>query len=173
MPLSSLRILVVDDSEPLRYPRTILLRRAGAIVLEAETGRGALTVLETEPLDLAIVDVNLPDMSAIESSDAMQARTESASIPAICASASERPYRLPPSRRSFRNRSTRRNSSVRFSGWSGVEPPRRAVNCQRPTDSVARPSSRRIVLTSSLTLRVSPTDASPAGWDDYASEEVA
>ena len=94
--LSALRIMVVDDYEPLRYLKTILLRRGGARVVEAKSGREALQILELEPIDLAVLDINLPDMSAIELGEAMRADAETALIPVIYTSASERPAGLAP-----------------------------------------------------------------------------
>ena len=96
MALLALRILVVDDYEPLRYLKAILLRRSGATVIEAKSGREALKILEVEPVDLAVLDINLPDMSAIELGEAMRADAETASIPVIYTSASERPVGLAP-----------------------------------------------------------------------------
>ena len=66
MPLSTVRVLTVDDYEPLRYLKSILLRRAGAVVCEAKCGEEALQMLRTERPDLALLDINLPDMSAKE-----------------------------------------------------------------------------------------------------------
>jgi CheY-like chemotaxis protein len=96
MPLSTLRILLVDDYEPMRELKKILLRRAGTVVLEARNGREALRILETEPLDMAILDINLPDMSAMELGKAIQANGEASSLPLIYTSASERPPHLNP-----------------------------------------------------------------------------
>jgi CheY-like chemotaxis protein len=96
MPLSTLRILLVDDYEPMRELKKILLRRMGPVVIEAQSGREALKILETEPLDLAILDINLPDMSAIELSEAIQPSGGTAPLPVIYTSASERPHHLDP-----------------------------------------------------------------------------
>ncbi len=96
MPLSNVRILLVDDFEPLRHLKSLLLRKAGALVFEAKNGREALRCLETERLDLALLDINLPDMSAMELSEANRADGETASLPVIYTSVSERPDRLDP-----------------------------------------------------------------------------
>ena len=57
------RVLVVDDSESNLYVISTWLRRAGYDVTEARMGRDAMDLLQTKPFDLAILDVNLPDMS--------------------------------------------------------------------------------------------------------------
>jgi CheY-like chemotaxis protein len=90
MPLSKLRILVVDDYEPIRFLKARLLRKSGAEVLEAKSGAEALKILETEKIDLAVLDINLPDMSAMQLRDLLRAAPATASLPLIYTSASER-----------------------------------------------------------------------------------
>ena len=96
MPLSTVRVLIVDDYEPLRYLKSILLRRAGAVVCEANCGEEALQMLRTERPDLALLDINLPDMSAKELSERMRADPVTAAVAVIYTSASERPSQLEP-----------------------------------------------------------------------------
>jgi PAS domain S-box-containing protein len=60
------RILNVDDNEPMRYARTRILRRAGYEVLEAATGPEALRLATVNPVDLVLLDVNLPGLSGFE-----------------------------------------------------------------------------------------------------------
>jgi CheY-like chemotaxis protein len=96
MPLSTLCVLVVDDYEPLRYLKATLLRRVGAVVREAKCGREALTMLETEQLDLALLDFNLPDMSAKELCQRMRDNPAIPALPVIYTSASDRPDPLDP-----------------------------------------------------------------------------
>ena len=55
------RILVVDDEADLVATYTRLLSRVGFRVVSAPTRRDGLTVLEREPIALAIVDLHLPD----------------------------------------------------------------------------------------------------------------
>jgi serine phosphatase RsbU (regulator of sigma subunit)/CheY-like chemotaxis protein len=63
-PLSSTaRILVVDDKESNRYVLATWLRRAGYEIVEAATGEEALAKAAASPVDLVVLDVNLPDMS--------------------------------------------------------------------------------------------------------------
>ena len=60
------RILILDDELPLLQSLSRDLGRAGHECLLAETGRAALQLLEGSAPDLAILDVQLPDMSGIE-----------------------------------------------------------------------------------------------------------
>lgn len=63
-PLPSIaRILVVDDKASNRYVLSTWLRRAGYDTIEAATGEEALATVAAEPVDLVVLDVNLPDMS--------------------------------------------------------------------------------------------------------------
>ncbi|MBW8863025.1 MAG: sigma-54-dependent Fis family transcriptional regulator, partial [Acidobacteria bacterium] len=60
------RILVVDDERSMRELLAIVLRREGYEVLLAENGRGAIDMLEREPVDLLISDIKMPDLSGVE-----------------------------------------------------------------------------------------------------------
>ncbi|HSP70907.1 MAG TPA: response regulator, partial [Gaiellaceae bacterium] len=60
------RILNVDDYEGARYVRTKLLRQAGFEVEEAANGMQALEMLAAGGFDLALLDVNLPDIDGYE-----------------------------------------------------------------------------------------------------------
>jgi len=57
------RVLVVEDHAPLRKAIAGLVAESGAEVLEAETERDAIALLDPPP-DLIICDVYLPDGSA-------------------------------------------------------------------------------------------------------------
>lgn len=57
------RLLVVDDSESNLYVISTWLRRAGYDVIEARLGADALQLLDSMAFDMAILDVNLPDMT--------------------------------------------------------------------------------------------------------------
>src|SRR4249919_1426915 len=60
------RILVVDDERSMRELLAIVLRREGYEVLLAENGRGAIEILEREPVDILISDIKMPDLSGVE-----------------------------------------------------------------------------------------------------------
>jgi signal transduction histidine kinase len=58
-------VLVVDDNDANRFAKTAWLRRAGFRVSEAATGRDALEALNIQPIDVVLLDINLPDMSGL------------------------------------------------------------------------------------------------------------
>jgi len=60
------KILIVDDEPSMRELLEIVLRREGHEVFTAPNGRGAIEVLEREPIDLLISDIKMPDMSGVE-----------------------------------------------------------------------------------------------------------
>jgi CheY-like chemotaxis protein len=59
-------ILNVDDNEPMLFARSTMLRTEGFHVLEAQTGRAALQILEDHVPRLVLLDVHLPDMSGLD-----------------------------------------------------------------------------------------------------------
>jgi signal transduction histidine kinase len=59
-------ILVVDDNDAARFVKVQVMRRAGFDVVEASTGLEALQLARSQQFDLAIVDVNLPDIHGFE-----------------------------------------------------------------------------------------------------------
>lgn len=63
------RVLVIDDSSTMRKIVSRSLRQAGLDfdeILEAGDGQEALTLLETEKVDLILSDINMPNMDGIE-----------------------------------------------------------------------------------------------------------
>ncbi len=62
-----MRAIVVDDSRAIRAILKRMLCDMGFTVSEAEDGRAALEVLaQTGPLDLALVDWNMPGMDGLQ-----------------------------------------------------------------------------------------------------------
>ncbi len=59
-------VLVVDDEQVMREILEALLRQAGYSVRLAETGEQGIRIVDREPVDLAVVDVMLPDISGLK-----------------------------------------------------------------------------------------------------------
>lgn len=60
------RILVVDDEESMCNFMEIMLRKEGYEVSTAQSGKDAVTLLDSEAPDLVISDIMMPEMSGIE-----------------------------------------------------------------------------------------------------------
>ncbi|HEY2299430.1 MAG TPA: SpoIIE family protein phosphatase [Jatrophihabitans sp.] len=84
----SATVLVVHDSEGTRLVFADWLRRAGYTVVEAATGEEALSQITRTAIDLALVDVFLPDMSGLQVGDQIKSGRATAAIPVLLVSAS-------------------------------------------------------------------------------------
>jgi DNA-binding response OmpR family regulator len=60
------RILLVDDNTQIRASLSKLLVCAGYDVSDASNGRDALRKLASEPVDLVVTDLVMPEMEGIE-----------------------------------------------------------------------------------------------------------
>jgi two-component system nitrogen regulation response regulator NtrX len=60
------RILVVDDEKNIRRTLSMVLEGEGHAVLTAESAEEAFEVLETEDVDLVVLDLRLPGMGGLE-----------------------------------------------------------------------------------------------------------
>ena len=78
MPTASteaLRVLVVDDSAPLRERVCLALEQAGLnVVGEASDGARALIQAEAQRPDVVLMDVSMPGMGGIEATRALRNR---------------------------------------------------------------------------------------------------
>jgi DNA-binding response OmpR family regulator len=81
---SAARVLVVDDEQPLRRLLRLYLEKEGYEVVEANNGLDALSLLRRGGVDLALVDVMLPELDGFEV--VRRIRTESG-IPIILVTA--------------------------------------------------------------------------------------
>jgi two-component system chemotaxis response regulator CheY len=79
-------ILIVDDSLLMRtaLKRTIdMVGIETASITEASNGIEALEVLESNPVDLILTDINMPEMNGIELIHCLKEKSEYANIPVI------------------------------------------------------------------------------------------
>lgn len=63
---SQIRILVIEDEEPIRLTLKTVLEEEGYIIGEAETGARALDLIKQEFFDIWLVDYRLPDMNGLD-----------------------------------------------------------------------------------------------------------
>lgn len=64
--VSDARILVVEDEPSIREVVSLYLRRAGYQVMVADDGRKALESLASQPPDLVVLDLMLPEIDGLE-----------------------------------------------------------------------------------------------------------
>ena len=64
--LTGVRVLIVEDEEPVRRPMLRYLARKGAQVEEASDGAEALTRLRERPVDVILADLRMPRMGGME-----------------------------------------------------------------------------------------------------------
>jgi signal transduction histidine kinase len=68
------RVLVVEDNPVNQRLASALLARAGYRVHIASTGREALRVLDNEAFDIVLMDVQMPDMTGVETTKQIRRR---------------------------------------------------------------------------------------------------
>jgi DNA-binding response OmpR family regulator len=76
-------ILVVDDERDLADVLTYNLQKAGYDTSAAGTGRQALDVVASKPIDLIVLDVMLPELSGTEVASRIRTNPATAHIPII------------------------------------------------------------------------------------------
>lgn len=80
-------VLVCDDTPAKRYVIASWLRREGFTVLEAETGAEAIEIAHHGNIDLAVLDVHLPDMSGLDVCASIKGDPRTAATPVMHISA--------------------------------------------------------------------------------------
>jgi len=82
--MSSLRILLVDDSPTMRRILVNSLKRLGYDeIIEAENGREALDKLHAEQFNFIVTDWNMPEMDGLTFVKTVKEESNSATIPIL------------------------------------------------------------------------------------------
>jgi len=77
-------VLIVDDSSAIRTLIRSIVEDIGDInVLEASTGFEALKLLPVQPIDLALIDINMPDINGLELTNFIKNSEQYRHIPVI------------------------------------------------------------------------------------------
>lgn len=80
-------ILIIDDTESNRYAFSRLLAKAGYQTIQAKTLKDGMAGLMRQPVDLVILDVNLPDGTGFDMCVRLKAHPDFAAIPVLMTSA--------------------------------------------------------------------------------------
>ena len=59
-------ILIADDEQRIRYFLTELIKNEGYVVFSATNGKEAVEIAKNIPIDLAILDLQMPEMGGID-----------------------------------------------------------------------------------------------------------
>lgn len=78
-------VLIADDSLFQRWTLTKIVKGDGVEILEASTGRQCLEMLRARKPDVALLDLNMPDLSGLDVLRAAQAEGLSTPIVVITA----------------------------------------------------------------------------------------
>jgi len=89
--LKGLRILAVDDVPDGLEPFAGVLESEGAVVRTAPSGRAALALLASEPFDLLISDIGMPEMDGYQLIAKVRQSPPTARLPAIAVTGYGRP----------------------------------------------------------------------------------
>ena len=81
------RLLIVDDDETSRDLLSRRLERRGYAVVEADSGRTGLQVIEDGGADLVLLDIGLPDVNGIELLRQLRQRYSQTELPVIMVTA--------------------------------------------------------------------------------------
>ena len=88
-PLTSRKILIVDDQPSIRGVLEVALTEAGAEVWSSGDGRSALQSVGEQRPDLILLDLVMPGMNGWQVIDALKASPHSASIPVVLETSAE------------------------------------------------------------------------------------
>lgn len=77
------KVMVVDDASTVRMYHKALLDEIGAFVIEAANGVEALERALEQPVDLFLVDINMPKMDGFTLVKELRSRENLADIPVI------------------------------------------------------------------------------------------
>lgn len=77
------RILIVEDTSIIREPMARLLRSEGFTVTCAANGLDAIASLETNPVDLVLLDVLMPKMNGVAFLETFRADPRWVEVPVI------------------------------------------------------------------------------------------
>ena len=72
--MDPLRILIVDDVFANRLLLTELIKLTGNVPISVENGEQAVEILETEKIDLVFMDIEMPVMNGIETTEHIRMR---------------------------------------------------------------------------------------------------
>lgn len=77
------RVLVVDDDDDVAHLFTLYLQAAGHEVVRASCGADALAFIQDNPVDLMLLDMNMPGMTGFEVAERVREVWPPAKLPIV------------------------------------------------------------------------------------------
>jgi len=96
--LAALRVLVVDDNVVNRTVAASMLQRLGHDPVVAEGGRHGLQILADEPVDLVLLDIEMPDLDGYETAQAIRQQPALQELPVVALTAHAMPQHVAQAR---------------------------------------------------------------------------
>ncbi|UTW50495.1 response regulator [bacterium SCSIO 12827] len=88
-------VVLADDDASNRFVLGSLLESSGVTVTTVENGRLALDVIGSKPVDLFLLDINMPEMDGLQTARAIRALPDAnADLPLIAITSDVSPKRL-------------------------------------------------------------------------------
>jgi len=82
--VAAFQILIVDDNKNNLFTlRTLINEHIEANIIEADSGQGALDILLVKPVDLIILDVQMPEMDGFETAKLIRSFKKTRHIPIV------------------------------------------------------------------------------------------
>lgn len=85
-------IVVAEDNHDLRMAMTLMLERAGHVVIGVESGEPALAALHANPTDLVVTDLDMPGMDGLALCKAVRADPVLTGVPVLIATGGILPW---------------------------------------------------------------------------------
>jgi diguanylate cyclase (GGDEF)-like protein/PAS domain S-box-containing protein len=84
------RVLIVDDNEMNRDMLSRRLERKGYAIREADSAHSLLEIIEEEPVDLVLLDIEMPGISGLDALQKLRERFAPIELPVIMVTAKDR-----------------------------------------------------------------------------------
>lgn len=81
--MSAKTILITDDESHMRRLLEFSIRRTGHNIIQADSGEAALLILESQPVDLLLIDFGLTGMTGLDTIRTIRQKTASEDLPVV------------------------------------------------------------------------------------------